>query len=276
MNVLAPLSLLLLSAQLGLAQVPYRYVVYTPLQLGPQAVPAYRSFADTTGKPFTKLFPKSAATLVGRVGTRWAVLKKRDTEYLVRTRDLPAASQHAVITALLLPSLPLDTATGRLVYTEVVPVPGASQTELYARAQLWFADTFGAVKDVVQVADKDAGVLQGTAFYPLPLGEPGAQSLVRLWYTVKVVVKEGRYKYEFTDLRLQAYPAAPTYEYPYPTVSDPVPVEGYLALAQKKGTERTLARAARRELALASSALTTSLVAGLSKPVAGPTAGKDW
>jgi hypothetical protein len=274
MKVLVPL--LLLSAQLCLAQVPYRYVVDTPLQLGPQAVPAYRSFADTTGKPFTKLFPRSEATLVGRVGTRWAVLKKRETEYLVRTRDLPTASQQAVVTARPLPSLPLDSATGRLVYTEVIPVPGASQVELYARAQLWFADTFGAVKDVVQVADKDAGVLQGTAFQPLPLGEPGAQSLVRLWYTVKVVVKEGRYKYELTDLRLQAYPSPPTADYPYPVVSDPVPVEGYLDLAQHKGTARTLARSARRELALVSSALTASLLAGMSKPIAGPIAGKDW
>jgi hypothetical protein len=274
MKVLAPL-LFLLPIGACLAQTPYRYVVDTPLQLGQQAVPAYRSFADTTGKPFTKLFPRSAATLVGRIGTRWAVLQKRDTEYLVRTRDLPAAGQQAVVAAHLLPSLPVDTATGRLLYGDVILVPDASQAELYARAQLWFADTFASAKEVVQVANKEAGVIQGTAFSPLAFGEPGAQSLVRLWYTVKLVVKDGRYKYDFTDFQLQEYPASPTYDTPYIVESAPVPVEGYLNLEQKKGTDRRLARAARRELAVASLGLTSALQAGMSKSVAGPTAGKE-
>jgi hypothetical protein len=252
------------------AQVPYRYVADTPIQLGPAAVPAYRSFADTTGKPFTKLFRHSSATVVGRVGTRWAVLKQRDTEYLVRTRDLPAATQEAIVAATPLLPLPLDAATGRIQYTAVVPVPGASQVELYARAQLWFADTFASAKQVVQVADQEAGVLQGTAFYPLVLEVGGSHYAERLWYTVKLVLKDGRYKYEFTDFRLQAYSA------PYAVVGAAVPAEDAIDFEHRKGTARNLARSARRQLMLAGTALTSSLLAGMSKPVAGPTAGKDW
>ena len=266
----AIVALLLLPARVCFAQSPYRYVVDTPTQLGENAVPAYHSFADTTGKPFTKLFAHSTAVVVGRVGTRWAVLKKRDAEYLVRTSDLPPASQQAVVTAALLPPIAIDSATGRILYSDVVQVPGASQTELYARAKLWFADTFASAKDVVQVADKEAGVIQGTAFQPITFEVLGYHSLERLWYTVKIVLKDGRYKYDLTEFRVQEYPTQ------YLVVGDPIPAEGYIDLNQKKEAARSLARSARRELALAITALTSSLTTGMSKPVAGPTAGNDW
>jgi len=264
--------LLLLPAEACLAQSPYRYVVDTPIQLGPVAVPAYRSFADTTGKPFTKLFRNSSATVVGRVGTRWAVLRQRDSEYLVRTHDLPPASAQAAVAAAPLLSLPLDSATGRIQYTAVVPVPEASQVELYARAQLWFADTFGSTKRVVQVADQAAGVLQGTAYYPLVLEVGGTRYPELLWYTVKLVLKDGRYKYEFTDFRFQAYSNSD----PYAVAPVAVPAEAAIDIEHQKGTARNLSRATRRELLLAGTALTAALQAGMSKPVAGPTAGKDW
>jgi hypothetical protein len=269
MKILA--LLLLLPAEACLAQAPYRYVVDTPIQLGPVAVPAYRSFADTTGKPSLKLFRNSSATVVGRVGTRWAVLRQRDSEYLVRTRDLPLASAQAAVAAAQLLSLPLDSATGRIQYTAVVPVPEASQVELYARAQLWFADTFGSTRRVVQVADQAAGVLQGTAFYPLVLEVGGSRYPQQLWYTVKLVLKDGRYRYEFTDFYLQAYPD------PYAAVpAVAVPAEAAIEIERQRGTARNLARATRREMLVAGTVLTAALQAGMSKPVAGPVAGRDW
>jgi hypothetical protein len=76
----------------------------------------------------------------------------------------------------------------------------------------------------------------------------------RLWYTVKLVLKDGRYKYEFTDFRLQAYPDA------YTVVGVAVPAEGAIDFEHQKGTARSLARSARRELMLASTALTSSLL----------------
>lgn len=262
--------LLLLPAEVCLAQAPYRYVVDTPIQLGPVAVPAYRSFADTTGKPSLKLFRNSSATVVGRAGTRWAVLRQRDSEYLVRTRDLPPTSAQAAVAAAPLLSLPLDSATGRIQYTAVVPVPEASQVELYARAQLWFADTFGSTKQVVQVADQAAGVLQGTAYYPQVLEVGGARYPELLWYTVKLVLKDGRYKYEFTDFRLQAYTDT------YAVAAVAVPAEAAIDIEHQKGTARNLARATRREMLVAGTVLTAALQAGMSKPVAGPVAGRDW
>ena len=54
----------------------------------------------------------------------------------------------------------MDSATSRIRYAALVPSPGASQVELYARAQRWFADTFASAKQVVQVANQEAGVLQ--------------------------------------------------------------------------------------------------------------------
>jgi hypothetical protein len=266
------LTLLLLApASACLAQSAYTLVIEAPTKLGSEAVPAYRSFADTTGKPFTKLFAHANATVAGRVGTRWAVLKKGETEYLVRTSDLPAESRQVIATATPLKPLPFDPATGRILYTEVVQVPGASQAELYARAKLWFADTFKSTKDVVQAADKEAGVIQGTGFQGITVVVMGTHTPLRLWYTVKIALKEGRYKYDITEFRVQSYPSQYNLQ-PF----EPAPAEPYIDLDKKKGTALSVARSARREVTSAGTLLASSIAAGMSKPAAGTTAGKDW
>ena len=259
--------LLLAPAGSCCAQAAYTYVVEVPTKLGDHAVPAYRSFADTTGKPFTKLFAHSTATVTGRVGTRWAVLKKGENEYLVRTSDLPATSQQMVATAIPLKPIPFDPATGRMLYTDVVQVPGASQAELYARAKLWFADTFKSAKDVVQAEDKETGIIQGTAFQGIAVVVMGTYSPQKLWYTVKIALKEGRYKYDITEFRVQPYSSQYT-----PYLGEPVPAEAYISLDQKKGTALRIARSARREVAAAGTLLVSSITTGMGKPAAG----KEW
>ena len=259
--------LLLAPAGTCCAQAAYTYVLEAPTKLGDDAVPAYRSFADTTGKPFTRLFAHAPATVTGRVGTRWAVLKKGENEYLVRTSDLPAASQQVVATATPLRPIPFDPATGHILYTDVVQVPGASQAELYARAKLWFADTFKSAKEVVQAEDKEAGIMQGTAFQGIAVVVLGTYSPQKLWYTVKIALKEGRYKYDITELRVQSYPGSYN---AYP--GEPVPVEAYINLDQKKGTALRIARSARREVAAAGTLLVSSITTGMGKPAAG----QEW
>jgi hypothetical protein len=266
------LTLLLLApAGACFAQSAYTYVVDAPARLGDESVPAYRTFADTIGKPFTKLFAHSSVAVTGRLGTRWAVVKKGENEYLIRTSDLSAAGQQVVASATPVKTIPYDPATGLILYSEVVQTPGASQGELYARAKLWFADTFKSTKAVVQADDKEAGIIQGTAFqniYVLAMVTPSPE---KLWYTVKIALKDGRYKYDITKFCVQSYPT----QY-YPNVGEPIAAEGYVSSDQKKGTALTIARSARREIAFAGAALEQSIIMGMSKPAAGTNAGKDW
>lgn len=262
--------LLVLPASICFAQSGYTYVMEAQTKLGDSPVPTYRTLADTAGKPSNKLFAHSTIYTRGRVGTRWAIVRKNDTEYLVRTSNLPTDVRQVVLAAPELKAIPFDP-TGKILYTEVVQVPGASQAELYARAKLWFADTFKSAKAVVQADDKDAGIIQGTAFQDISVVAMGMPSAVKLWYTIKIALKDGRYKYDITDLRVQNY--ASQYNL---NPGEPVPAEGYISADQKKGALLSIANSAHREVAAAGTVLSASITTGMSKPAAGTTAGKDW
>nr|GFD13861.1 hypothetical protein [Tanacetum cinerariifolium] len=185
------------------AQAGYTYVLEAETKLGNEPVPTYRTLADTASKPAGKLFAHTTIYTRGRVGTRWAIVRKGSAEYLVRTSDLPADARQVVLTVPVLKAIPIDPTSGRVLYTEVVPAAGASQAELYARAKLWFADTFKATKAVVQADDKEAGIIQGTAFQDIVVAGGGMPTALKLWYTVKIALKDGRYKYDINDLRVQ-------------------------------------------------------------------------
>lgn len=262
---------LLLPASSCLAQAGYTYVLEAQTTLGKEPVPTYRTLADTASKPTGKLSAHATIYTRGRVSTRWAIVRKGTAEYLVRTSDLPAEARELVLKVPTLQPIPFDPATGRILYTEVVPVADASQAELYARAKLWFADTFKATKNVVQADDKEVGILQGTAFQEIAVMDGGVPVAVKLWYTIKIALKDGRYKYDINDLRVQNYANAYT---PYP--GDPAPAEGYISADQKKGAALSVATSARRELATVGTLLSASITEGMSRPAAGTTNGKEW
>jgi hypothetical protein len=84
---------------------------------------------------------------------------------------------------------------------EVVELSGVTSGELFLRARSWFADSFVDSKNVLEIADKEAGMLvgKGTSRYePNVLGgSTGLRGHIR--FVVKVLVKEGRYKYSISD-----------------------------------------------------------------------------
>lgn len=119
-----------------------------------------------------------------------------------------------LIILLLLPTamqaqsiqIPVDSATRKIDYQGVVKADGLTKDELYTRAREWFAKTFNSAKDVIQMDDKSAGKIigkgaaNGSYFYLL--------TTIRftLYYTVSITVKDGRYRYEITDIEAQNEP----------------------------------------------------------------------
>ena len=86
-----------------------------------------------------------------------------------------------------------------LVVSEVVQVEGKSKSALYQDALLWVNQTFNNPKTVIQTKDAELGlivlktrVLISNDYY----GKPSQ------WYNVNMTiqVKDGRYKYEITDI----------------------------------------------------------------------------
>lgn len=250
---------LLLLASSCFAQAGYTDVVETQIKLDNIPVP-YRTPGDTASKPSYKLLAYSTLYTRGRIGTRWAIVRKGDTEYLVRTSDLPAAVQQVVLNATPIKAIPFDPESCKIAYTEVVPVAGASQRELYTRAKLWFKST----EAVVQADNKEAGLLQGTVLQDITVFTNGMHTTVKLWYTIKIALQDGRYMYDITDFWMQDYP------HPYnPDPSDPEPMDGYLSGDQKEGYLLSIATSARRQVATVGTLLSISITKGMSKSAVG-------
>lgn len=91
--------------------------------------------------------------------------------------------------------------SGLIEYTEVVELNGTAD-DLYSAAREWFSKSYNSAEDVLQMDDRQSGKLIGRAFqqiYSSTLGE-------KLYYTISVFVKDGRYKYSITELGIQSYP----------------------------------------------------------------------
>ena len=92
---------------------------------------------------------------------------------------------------------------GEVMYTEVINVDSAiSKTELFNRAKVWFSTEYKSGKDVIQVEDKDAGMIVGKGIFKAPLnfGFLVGTKIVNVSHTVKLLFKDGKYRYEITGL----------------------------------------------------------------------------
>ncbi|MFZ1806390.1 MAG: DUF4468 domain-containing protein [Cyclobacteriaceae bacterium] len=90
--------------------------------------------------------------------------------------------------------LPLE--GGMVTYSDVVSVDQASADELYLRAKKWFVNTYKSANDVIQLDDKESGEIIGKGNFGIVYysRDPSIK------HTVSIAVKEGRYKYNITDL----------------------------------------------------------------------------
>lgn len=101
--------------------------------------------------------------------------------------------------------LPINEETGLISFVYVVQVNGISKNELFSRAQIWFSNKYNSVDHVLRMVEKKNGILMGYAFTDMTIMEAGLGELEKMYYTIKIYVKDGRYKCVITDLRFQSY-----------------------------------------------------------------------
>jgi len=102
-------------------------------------------------------------------------------------------------------------AQGELEYSEVVELNEVSKDVLYSRGLIWFAETFNDSRDVIEIKDREGGLIIGNVFfkYYAPKGLKYVDANGYIQYQVKVMFREGR-----TKIVLNSFTHRPKYE-PY-------------------------------------------------------------
>jgi hypothetical protein len=95
-------------------------------------------------------------------------------------------------------------AQDKLVFTEVVTVDSTlKKNDLFNSAREWLNKTFTSGKDVSQIVDKESGEISGKGFieFVSKYFNCSARISGKIWFTVNIYLKDGKYKYEFSDFR---------------------------------------------------------------------------
>lgn len=97
--------------------------------------------------------------------------------------------------------LPIDSITNKVSFSEVVSIENISKSELYNRAKQWIAITFKSASSVIQLDDKESGIIISKGFSIIYINN-GIAGIIsqKMYYTLYLHIKDGRYKYNFTDI----------------------------------------------------------------------------
>jgi hypothetical protein len=104
-------------------------------------------------------------------------------------------SYHAL--AQTIKCVPTDSVTHKIKYEGVVPVANVSQAELTARASAWVASSLGPSTTVNPAAGIPAGQLIGRGTASIAYGKG---HVAKLYFVMTISIRDGRYRYELTDL----------------------------------------------------------------------------
>lgn len=96
------------------------------------------------------------------------------------------------------------TENGLINYNEVVQVDSSLTAEdLYINAKKWLVVAFKSSKSVVQTDDKEAKLIIVKSF--ISKGHNSYISSPQNWFTLKIEMKDGRYRYSLYDIRYEFY-----------------------------------------------------------------------
>lgn len=105
------------------------------------------------------------------------------------------------------PKMPIDEATNLITYTDVVEEPGMNKDTLYNRALRWFKSYYKNPVEAIKKQDPEGRVIEGGYRFTIQRPEPGSKKqpapMVEAGivnYKIKVMCKDGKFKYEITNM----------------------------------------------------------------------------
>jgi hypothetical protein len=83
--------------------------------------------------------------------------------------------------------------SGNVTFTRVIEVPGVSKDDLYSRVLSYFTYNYNRGDDIVQIQDKEQGLIVGKGMYPeVHVGRSIAKTTVDVSHILRVDIKDGR------------------------------------------------------------------------------------
>lgn len=87
-----------------------------------------------------------------------------------------------------------------LTYTQVIDAPDKTKTQLYVILNYWYSNTFGSGKSVIQLNDKDAGVIIAKGYVDAIVSHSGGTNsyTINLTPIIKTDIKDGKVRVTYT------------------------------------------------------------------------------
>lgn len=83
----------------------------------------------------------------------------------------------------------------RLTFSKVIPVENADSKSIFVAVKSWFGMNFVSAKSVIEVEDKDAGLIIGNSLVPYSKGGLSYSAYEGdLKFTLKIQIKDNRFK----------------------------------------------------------------------------------
>jgi hypothetical protein len=108
-------------------------------------------------------------------------------------------------------------------FKNIVEVTGLTKAQLFLNGRHWFNKNFTSSKDVLQIIDPESGELSGKGVLKSVYFWKTTSYDVFYHFTINLKVKDGKYKYEFTDFIVDENKTPAIGEFPVLTSSNICP-----------------------------------------------------
>lgn len=99
--------------------------------------------------------------------------------------------------------IPVDSITGKYIYSEVVKVDPGSADAIFLQSKIWLVNAFKSANDVIQLEDAKNHIIIGKGsaqrYMKGAFGELVANGFFE--FTIRIECKERKYRYTITDFK---------------------------------------------------------------------------
>lgn len=90
----------------------------------------------------------------------------------------------------------IPTENGKILYDQIIDVPGENTNELFIKIRNWFVEKFTDSKSVLEVNDIDNGLLTGKGTYRFDKTNGLNKHIGFVTFILNVKVKDGKFRYQ--------------------------------------------------------------------------------